>query len=157
MMTNIYGEPGWMGTGWRARDFKRKDIGGKTGTTNSSKDAWFSGYGPDIVATAWIGFDDNKRSLGRTITGGEAGAKSAQPIWNDFMKVVLDGVRENDIEPPDGIISITIDSKTGKLATNNSVSKNLEYFIEGTEPKTVAIREVGTIVISEDGNSQELF
>ncbi|MDR5617413.1 peptidoglycan glycosyltransferase/peptidoglycan DD-transpeptidase MrcA [Arsenophonus sp.] len=157
MMTNIYGEPGWMGTGWRARDFKRKDIGGKTGTTNSSKDAWFSGYGPDIVATAWIGFDDNKRSLGRTITGGEAGAKSAQPIWNDFMKVVLDGVRENDIEPPDGIISITIDSKTGKLATNNSVSKNLEYFIEGTEPKTAAIREVGTIVISEDGNSQELF
>lgn len=83
--------------------------------------------------------------------------KSAQPIWNDFMKVVLDGVSENDIEPPDGIISITIDSKIGKLATNNSVSKNLEYFIEGTEPKTAAIREVGTIVISEDGNSQELF
>ncbi|HGJ5881009.1 MAG TPA: penicillin-binding transpeptidase domain-containing protein, partial [Arsenophonus nasoniae] len=157
MMTNIYGEPGWMGTGWRARDFKRKDIGGKTGTTNSSKDAWFSGYGPDVVATAWIGFDDNKRSLGRTITGGEAGAKSAQPIWNDYMKVVLEGVAENKIQPPDGVISITIDNKTGKLATNNSVSKSLEYFIEGTEPKTAAIREVGTIVISEDGNSQELF
>ncbi len=45
--TNIFGEPGWMGTGWRAaRDLKRRDIGGKTGTTNSSKDAWFSGYGP---------------------------------------------------------------------------------------------------------------
>ncbi|MGG2377168.1 peptidoglycan glycosyltransferase/peptidoglycan DD-transpeptidase MrcA, partial [Salmonella enterica] len=44
--TNIFGEPGWMGTGWRAaRDLKRRDIGGKTGTTNSSKDAWFSGYG----------------------------------------------------------------------------------------------------------------
>lgn len=64
---------GWGQAG--VRDFKRKDIGGKTGTTNSSKDAWFSGYGPDVVATAWIGFDDNKRSLGRTITGGEAGAK----------------------------------------------------------------------------------
>ncbi len=157
MMTNIYGEPGWMGTGWRARDFKRKDIGGKTGTTNSSKDAWFSGYGPELVATAWIGFDDNRRSLGRTITGGEAGAKSAQPIWNDYMKVVLDGVMENKIQPPEGIISITIDNKTGKLATDNSVSKSLEYFIEGTEPKTAAIREVGTMVISEDGNSQELF
>ncbi len=46
MMTNIYGEPGWSGTGWRAaRDLGgRRDIGGKTGTTNSSKDAWFSGY-----------------------------------------------------------------------------------------------------------------
>ena len=73
------------------------------------------------------------------------------------MKVVLEGVAENKIQPPDGIISITIDNKTGKLATNNSVSKSLEYFIEGTEPKTAAIREVGTIVISEDGNSQELF
>ena len=42
--SNIFGEPGWMGTGWRAgRDLKRHDIGGKTGTTNSSKDAWFYG------------------------------------------------------------------------------------------------------------------
>ncbi|PPZ22576.1 carboxypeptidase/penicillin-binding protein 1A, partial [Escherichia coli] len=47
--SNIFGEPGWMGTGWRAgRDLKRRDIGGKTGTTNSSKDAWFSGYGPNL-------------------------------------------------------------------------------------------------------------
>ncbi len=79
---------------WRAlRDLKRQDIGGKTGTTNSSKDAWFSGYGANIVATAWIGFDDSSRNLGRTAaTGGEAGAKTAQPIWNDFMKVALEGV-----------------------------------------------------------------
>lgn len=91
MMTNIYGEPGWMGTGWRARDFKRKDIGGKTGTTNSSKDAWFLGYGPDIVATTWISFDDNTRSLGLTITGGEAGAKSAQPILERFYESCSSG------------------------------------------------------------------
>lgn len=120
MMTNIYGEPGWSGTGWRAaRDLNnRRDIGGKTGTTNSSKDAWFSGYGPGIVATTWIGFDDNKRSLGRTAaSGGEAGAKSAQPIWDDFMKVVLEGVPQTMMAPPKGIISVTIDRKTGKLAT----------------------------------------
>lgn len=83
MMTNIYGEPGWSGTGWRAaRDLNnRRDIGGKTGTTNSSKDAWFSGYGPGIVATTWIGFDDNKRSLGRTAaSGGEAGLR----VHNQF-------------------------------------------------------------------------
>ncbi len=50
--TNIFGEPGWQGTGWRAgRDLQRRDIGGKTGTTNSSKDAWFSGYGPGVVTS----------------------------------------------------------------------------------------------------------
>lgn len=60
-----------MGTGWRAgRDLKRKDIGGKTGTTNSSKDAWFSGYGPDTVTSVWIGFDDHRRNLGRSTASG---------------------------------------------------------------------------------------
>ncbi|HBZ5052203.1 TPA: peptidoglycan glycosyltransferase/peptidoglycan DD-transpeptidase MrcA, partial [Salmonella enterica] len=69
--TNIFGEPGWMGTGWRAaRDLKRRDIGGKTGTTNSSKDAWFSGYGPGVVTSVWIGFDDHRRDLGRTTASG---------------------------------------------------------------------------------------
>ncbi|MDW9426567.1 peptidoglycan glycosyltransferase/peptidoglycan DD-transpeptidase MrcA, partial [Yersinia enterocolitica] len=87
--SNIFGEPGWMGTGWRAgRDLKRKDIGGKTGTTNNSKDAWFSGYGPDTVTSVWIGFDDHRRDLGRSaasgaisdqISGAEGGAKTAQP------------------------------------------------------------------------------
>ncbi|MFA9209952.1 MAG: peptidoglycan glycosyltransferase/peptidoglycan DD-transpeptidase MrcA, partial [Yersinia sp. (in: enterobacteria)] len=98
--SNIFGEPGWMGTGWRAgRDLKRKDIGGKTGTTNNSKDAWFSGYGPDTVTSVWIGFDDHRRDLGRSsasgaisdqIAGAEGGAKSAQPAWDDFMKAALE-------------------------------------------------------------------
>ena len=60
-----------MGTGWRAgRDLQRHDIGGKTGTTNSSKDAWFSGYGPGVVTSVWIGFDDHRRDLGRTTASG---------------------------------------------------------------------------------------
>lgn len=150
MVTNIYGEPGWSGTGWRAaRDLGgRRDIGGKTGTTNSSKDAWFSGYGPDVVASAWIGFDDNKRTLGR----GEAGAKSAQPMWDDFMKSILEGVPVKVMDPPKGIISVSIDSRTGKLGSSRK-----EYFIEGTEPKEQAIQEVGTTISTESGASQELF
>lgn len=150
MMTNIYGEPGWSGTGWRAaRDLGgRRDIGGKTGTTNSSKDAWFSGYGPDVVASAWIGFDDNRRTLGR----GEAGAKSAQPMWNDFMKSILAGVPVKTMKPPKGVISVSIDSRTGKLG-----SSRREYFIEGTEPKEHAVQEVGTTISTEGGASQELF
>ncbi|MEQ4780457.1 peptidoglycan glycosyltransferase/peptidoglycan DD-transpeptidase MrcA [Providencia huaxiensis] len=150
MMTNIYGEPGWSGTGWRAaRDLGgRRDIGGKTGTTNSSKDAWFSGYGPDVVASAWIGFDDNRRTLGR----GEAGAKSAQPMWNDFMKSILAGVPVKTMKPPKGVISVSIDSRTGQLG-----SSRREYFIEGTEPKEHAVQEVGTTISTEGGGSQELF
>ena len=150
MMTNIYGEPGWSGTGWRAaRDLGgRRDIGGKTGTTNSSKDAWFSGYGPDIVASAWIGFDDNRRTLGR----GEAGAKSAQPMWDDFMKSILTGVPVKMMKPPKGVISVSIDSRTGKLG-----SSRREYFIEGTEPKEYSVQEVGTTISTEGGLSQELF
>ncbi|ENG4185965.1 peptidoglycan glycosyltransferase/peptidoglycan DD-transpeptidase MrcA [Providencia rettgeri] len=150
MMTNIYGEPGWSGTGWRAaRDLGgRRDIGGKTGTTNSSKDAWFSGYGPDVVASTWIGFDDNKRTLGR----GEAGAKSAQPMWDDFMKSILEGVPVKTMKPPKGVISVSIDSRTGKLG-----SSRREYFIEGTEPKEYAIQEVGTTISTESGSTQELF
>ncbi|WP_036768193.1 peptidoglycan glycosyltransferase/peptidoglycan DD-transpeptidase MrcA [Photorhabdus australis] len=155
--SNIFGEPGWTGTGWRAsRDLKRRDIGGKTGTTNSSKDAWFSGYGPDIVTTVWIGFDDHRRSLGRTAaSGGEAGAKSAQPIWDDFMKVALEGVSEKEIAPPPGIVSVVIDRKTGKLAGGGRDTRS-EYFIDGTQPTESAVQEVGTTLI-EDGESRELF
>lgn len=155
--TNIFGEPGWMGTGWRAaRDLKRRDIGGKTGTTNSSKDAWFSGYGPDMVATAWIGFDEHSRSLGRTpILKGEGGAKTAQPIWDDFMKAALEGVPEKMMEPPAGIVSVTIDRVTGKLP-NGGGNTRKEYFIEGTQPTEYAVPDVGTTV-TENGESHELF
>ncbi|MBC8953372.1 peptidoglycan glycosyltransferase/peptidoglycan DD-transpeptidase MrcA [Xenorhabdus sp. PB62.4] len=157
MNTNIFGEPGWMGTGWRAaRDLKRRDIGGKTGTTNSSKDAWFSGYGPDMVATAWIGFDEHSRSLGRTpILKGEGGAKTAQPIWDDFMKTALEGVPEKMMEPPAGIVSVTIDRATGKLS-NGGGNTRKEYFIEGTQPTEYAVPDVGTTV-TENGESHELF
>ncbi|PHM33176.1 peptidoglycan glycosyltransferase/peptidoglycan DD-transpeptidase MrcA [Xenorhabdus innexi] len=157
LKTNIFGEPGWMGTGWRAaRDLKRHDIGGKTGTTNSSKDAWFSGYGPDMVATVWIGFDEHSRSLGRTpVLKGEGGAKTAQPIWDDFMKTALEGVPVKMMEPPEGIVSVTIDRSTGKLPTGGKNTR-AEYFIEGTQPREYAVPEAGTTVI-ENGETQELF
>ncbi len=86
---------GWNGTGWRGQVLKRRDVGGKTGTTNGSKDAWYSGFGPNIVATSWVGFDNHSRELGKSawnnnlgkkqISGGEAGAKTAQPAWVSFM------------------------------------------------------------------------
>ena len=155
--SNIFGEPGWMGTGWRAaRDLKRHDIGGKTGTTNSSKDAWFSGYGPDTVTTVWIGFDDHRRNLGRSAVGGsEGGAQSAQPAWDDFMKVALDGIPEQKVTPPPGIVTVSIDKSTGKLSDGGGNSRD-EYFIDGTQPKEKVVHEVGTTLM-DNGQEHELF
>ncbi|MTH47722.1 peptidoglycan glycosyltransferase/peptidoglycan DD-transpeptidase MrcA [Escherichia alba] len=162
--SNIFGEPGWMGTGWRAgRDLKRRDIGGKTGTTNGSKDAWFSGYGPGVVTSVWIGFDDHRRDLGRTtasgaikdqISGYEGGAKSAQPAWDAYMKAVLEGVPEQPLTPPPGIVTVNIDRNTGQLASGGN--SRAEYFIEGTQPTQQVVREVGTTII-DNGETQELF
>lgn len=164
--SNVFGEPGWMGTGWRAsRDLKRNDIGGKTGTTNSSKDAWFSGYGPETVTSVWIGFDDARRDLGRStasgaikdqISGYEGGAKSAQPAWDDYMKVALDGVPEQPLTPPDGIVTVTIDRRTGKLA-NGAGNTRQEYFINGTQPTEYSVHDVGTTLMDTGGESHELF
>ncbi|AMB73728.1 peptidoglycan glycosyltransferase/peptidoglycan DD-transpeptidase MrcA [Pantoea ananatis] len=163
--SNIFGEPGWMGTGWRAgRDLKRNDIGGKTGTTNSSKDAWFSGYGPGVVTSVWIGFDDARRDLGRStlsgaipdqISGYEGGAKSAQPAWDDFMKVALEGVPVQPLTPPDGIVTVTIDRSTGKLA-NGGGNTRQEYFINGTQPTEYSVHDAGTTIM-DNGESHELF
>jgi penicillin-binding protein 1A len=162
--SNVYGEPGWQGTGWRAgRDLKRRDIGGKTGTTNSSKDAWFSGFGPGVVTSVWIGFDDHRRDLGRTtasgvikdqISGYEGGAKSAQPAWDEFMKIALDGVPEEPLTPPPGVVTVNIDRATGQLS--NGGSSRDEYFIEGTQPTHQAISEAGTTIM-DNGEERELF
>lgn len=73
------------GTGARAhRELKRNDIGGKTGTTNDSQDAWFAGFNPKLVAIAWMGFDQPK-SMGQ----GETGGGAALPIWIDYMRFAL--------------------------------------------------------------------
>ncbi|CAB3645334.1 Penicillin-binding protein 1A [Achromobacter mucicolens] len=89
------------GTAARARALlKRGDIAGKTGTTNESVDAWFSGYTPTLAATAWLGFDQPK-SLGSRETGGGV----AMPIWVDYMQTVLKGVPEEKQRPrPDGLL-----------------------------------------------------
>ena len=88
------------GTGARAgRELGRADVGGKTGTTNQSVDAWFSGFTPDVEATAWLGYDQPK-SLGARETGGGV----ALPIWLAYMKTALKGVPQRPIPPmPPGL------------------------------------------------------
>ena len=136
--TAIYGEQGlsWKGTSWRiAQSIKRSDIGGKTGTTNSAKVAWYAGFGANLVTTTYVGFDDNKRVLGK----GEAGAKTAMPAWVAYMKAALSDIPERQLELPPNIMEKTIDSNSGLLSEGGG---RKEYFIVGTEPKRTYIAEM---------------
>lgn len=137
--------PYWQGTGWRSRALNRKDLSGKTGTTNQSKDAWFSGFSRRLVTSAWIGFDDPSKDLGRTsrntnlgkkqITGTEAGANSAQPAWNLYMKDALPHFPFEEYTLPNDIVSARIDKETGKLTYKSDNTSTFEYFQLGTTPK----------------------
>jgi penicillin-binding protein 1A len=105
------------GTGRRALELKREDIGGKTGTTNDFKDAWFSGFNQDVVATAWVGYDQPD-TLGR----GEAGSRAALPIWIDYMRVALKGLPQKPFPVPENVVSIFVDPETGRAVHAKMVS-----------------------------------
>ncbi|CAM3510480.1 penicillin-binding protein 1A [Shewanella violacea] len=159
---------GWNGTAWRAsRVVKRHDIAGKTGTTNESRDTWFSGFNPKLTTTVWVGFDDHSKELGRTswdangakdqISAAEAGAKTAGPAWNEFMKDALAGTPEEPSTPPEGIVSVRIDLATGKLTRKTDYTSKFEYFISGTEPKAFAIEASESNNIFIEDSADELF
>ena len=118
------------GTAVRAKALGRKDIAGKTGTTNDQIDAWFSGFNDQVVTTAWVGFD-NHRSLGNRETGGRA----ALPMWIDFMKVALDGQPENLQEQPEGLVTIRVDAETGKPADLSTENSLFEVFRVDNAPR----------------------
>ncbi|MEZ5701803.1 MAG: penicillin-binding protein 1A [Burkholderiaceae bacterium] len=90
------------GTAARAQaTLKRRDLFGKTGTTNDSVDAWFVGYQPTLVAAAWVGYDV-PRNLGSRETGGGL----SLPIWIDFMSQALKDVPVADYKVPAGIMRV---------------------------------------------------
>jgi penicillin-binding protein 1A len=93
------------GTAARAQAvLKRPDLYGKTGTTNDSQDAWFSGYNKGLVAIVWIGYD-TPRSLGDKETGGGL----ALPIWIDYMAQALRSVPVSEYTAPDGVVFVSND------------------------------------------------
>ena len=99
------------GTGAKLAGLK-KNLAGKTGTTNENKDAWFVGFSPDMVVGVYVGFDD-PRTLGKV----ETGAQAALPIFHDFMKEALKDKPNYDFRIPQGIKFVRINPKTGKRAT----------------------------------------
>ena len=122
-MTTILRDVVRRGTGRKAQQLGRKDLGGKTGTTNDQKDAWFSGFNDKVVTTAWVGFDQLK-TLGKRETGGRA----ALPMWIKYMKVALDGVPETPLKRPPGIITMRISSKTGRPVSAGAPNAMTETF-----------------------------
>jgi penicillin-binding protein 1A len=118
------------GTARKARGLGRKDLAGKTGTTNGPTDAWFSGYHPDLVVTTWLGFDSNK-NIGTREYGGSA----ALPIWIDFMRENLNHLEKTAAVRPSGMVSVKIDSRTGLAANDSSINTRFELFLEEHSPQ----------------------
>ena len=129
LMTSMLQEVIRSGTGRKARSLGRSDIGGKTGTTNDQQDAWFSGFGPGVETTVYIGFD-KPTPMGRK----EVGGRAALPVWIDYMKVALDGVPETLPDIPAGIVPLYINKQTGKQVSQGHPQAMLEYFLAGQEP-----------------------
>jgi penicillin-binding protein 1A len=109
-----------------------RPIAGKTGTTSDLRDAWFVGFTPDLLAAVWVGFDDNKK-LGK----GEAGARTALPIWTEFMVKALATRPARDFVQPPGVVVIQIDPKTGLRAPPGAEGIP-EVFVDGTAPRDMA-------------------
>ena len=118
------------GTATRAKVLGRSDLAGKTGTTNGPTDAWFSGYHPELVATTWLGFDDNQL-LGQREYGGSA----ALPIWIDFMRDSLKDVATATRTQPPGMVSVKINRLTGLPSTANDSQNVFESFLEEYVPE----------------------
>lgn len=137
MMTSVVEQ----GTAQRAKVLDRT-LAGKTGTTNESRNVWFSGFSPELTATVWVGFDDNS-SMGRL-----TGSSGALPIWIRFMGAALAGIPAREFTAPEDIVTVSVDPTTGE--PSNAEGALEEVFIAGTEP-TPANRPLPSIFTEDDG------
>lgn len=156
---------GWNGTAWRLQKLKRRDISAKTGTTNDSKDTWFSGFTPQLAVTVWVGFDDANRSLGKALwhanmgqdqsAGTESGARTALPAWLDYMSIILPEMPEQPVKPPVGLASVRIDLQSGLLSRSTDHTSAFEFFKAGTEPTQYVSADIKQISFDKENNKEE--
>nr|VFJ74684.1 MAG: penicillin-binding protein 1A [Candidatus Kentron sp. FW] len=142
------------GTGVRAKRLGRTDLGGKTGTTNEQRDAWFCGFTPELVVTTWVGFDESY-PLGSRETGGRA----ALPMWIEFMGKALDGMPEKKLERPNGLITVRIDPKTGQRTSADNQNSIFETFRVDNLPQLIATtpRTDGSSASHPERITEQLF
>jgi penicillin-binding protein 1A len=148
LMTDMMMDVIKRGTGRRALALGRTDLAGKTGTTNEAKDTWFNGFTPGLVATVWVGYDQ-ERPLGES----EEGAKTALPIWMHFMREALHGVPERRRPMPDGLIQLRISPDTGMLASAENHDAMSEIFMVDHLPTGSTPGEEGATPTSAEGSA----
>jgi penicillin-binding protein 1A len=151
LMTDMMSDVIKRGTGRRALALNRTDIAGKTGTTNAAVDTWFNGFTKNLVATVWVGFDQ-ERSLGEA----EEGARTALPIWIDFVREALKGVPEQRRAMPDGIVTLRVSPESGMLVSAENPEGIPEMFMVNHLP---AANDSGMPAGSPDGRatSESIF
>jgi penicillin-binding protein 1A len=140
LITNMMEDVIQKGTGQAAKVIDRP-VAGKTGTTNEYINAWFIGGAPNLVTGVYVGFDD-RRPLGES----ETGARSALPIWIQFMKEALLQLPVVPFEIPEGITYVKVDPTTGLLESEqegDGEKGSVELFAKGSEPTQSAPRRLG--------------
>ena len=142
------------GTGRRAwRELGRRDLSGKTGTSNDRRDAWFGGFQTSLVAVVWVGYDE-ELPLGP----GEEGSRTALPIWIEFMRRALDGVPEEIMPMPEGMVNVRINRLTGCRASANDNLEDVmfEVFREDMAPQCEDVETQPDIFnTAEEGEDEE--
>lgn len=137
------------GSGRRiAREMSRRDLMGKTGTTNGPAELWFTGFNRDISTSVFIGFD-TPEPMGES----EQGATVAVPIWIDFMREALRDKPENIMRRPDGLVDRLIDRNTGQIARPGQANTMFELFLAESAPAAEAINRQPVAPIRGDDNT----
>jgi len=127
-------------------------VAGKTGTTNSFKDAWFVGYTPDILALVWVGFDDGA-SIGAT------GSSAAMPIWADLVNAVPQYVSGEWFSAPPGVVKRVVCPESGQLAIRFKCPERMEeVFLSDNAPeKDCPVHRNESILQRFIGGIKDLF
>ncbi|VXA94243.1 fused penicillin-binding protein 1a: murein transglycosylase; murein transpeptidase [Pseudomonas sp. 8BK] len=141
IMTSMLQDVIKRGTGRRAMALGRDDLAGKTGTTNESKDSWFSGYNADYITTVWAGFDQPE-SLGRNEYGGTV----ALPIWMSYMAAALKDKPSHQLPEPEGLLTLRIDPHSGRAATPDTPDAYFELFKSEDSPPPMGEFEPGMYI-----------
>ena len=128
------------GTGRKARVLGRRDLSGKTGTSNDRRDAWFGGFNADLAAVVWVGYDDDL-----PLGPGEEGSRTALPIWIEFARIALAGAPESQMPMPEGIISVRIDPESGCPARAGQRNAIFEVFRDDQVPECEFVDEIPDI------------
>ncbi len=149
LMTDFMSDVIRRGTGRRALALGRNDLAGKTGTTNDARDTWFNGFNADLVATVWVGYDE-ERPLGE----GEEGARTAVPIWVNFMREALRQVPDHRHARPPGLIDLPVSASTGQWSPQEGGDTLVETFMVTQLPP--GARFVPSEAASDSGSAPTL-